>query len=428
MSRELNAQGQRILAAAGEVLLTSLDRDEMIEQLARLVVEHMADLCVVTTAAGTGAAGQRWRARAHAADASLAAAVAPEADRIPHLRRVIETGLPAVLVSRSSGAEVAIAAWPDLDERLRVWSAVHVPLRARGQVLGALTFVATAEGAAPPGVDLDLAEEVGRRAALALDNARLHAAAQEAIRTRDMMLGFVAHDLRDPLNAMLLHAQRAQSSLDAIHRNAAWMNRLVNDLLDVARFDGGALSFDRSAVAADGLLAEVVDTLRPAALHAAVELHVDGERGLPLVWADHDRVMQVLDNLVSNAIKFTPRGGRVIVAARGAAGGRVCPPASDRDGARTPESRRDGTVLFAVADSGVGIAADDVPHVFDRFWQARRASGGGMGLGLAIAKQIVEAHGGRIWVDSAVGRGSTFFFTLPVASRPAEAVTARQAP
>jgi signal transduction histidine kinase len=139
-----------------------------------------------------------------------------------------------------------------------------------------------------------------------------------------------------------------------------------------------------------------VEAQKLLASSASVELRIDVAPDLPEVWADRDRLVQVFENLIGNAVKLTKAGGSVTVGA----------------------APRDGEVLFWVADTGVGIAAENLPHVFDRFWQAQKSGRRGAGLGLAIVKGIVEAHGGRIWVESTLGRGSTFFFTVP-ASRPA---------
>ncbi len=172
------------------------------------------------------------------------------------------------------------------------------------------------------------------------------------------------------------------------------MNRLIQDLLDVARMEAGQLSVTRAPLAAAGLLVEAVDMQRPLASSSSVELRLDLERDLPEVIADRDRLLQVFENLIGNAIKFTQAGGRITVGA----------------------APRNDELVFWVADTGCGMAPESLPHVFDRFWQATRADRQGAGLGLPITKGIVEAHGGRIWVESALGRGSTFFFTIPVGS------------
>lgn len=400
MNELARVQRLQVLADLGEALLASLDRDETNERLARTVLDHaLADLCAITLS-GEPPHEPARETRAFGADAALAAAVEGAPERIPRLGCVLDAGCPVLVAPRSAGRAgdgIEYAAWEELDGRAAAWTALHVPLPARGRVLGALTLVSVGARAYGP-ADVALAEEVARRAGLAIDNACIHTRAKEAARLRDTVLGVVAHDLRDPLSVVLLQAQRARATLDVVQRNALWMTRLVRDLLDVARLDGGVIPVERAPVPADGLLAEVVEALRPAAAEAAVTLYADGDRGLPPAWGDRDRLLQVLCNLVANALDFTPRGGRVVVGAR----------RSDAGG-----------VLFSVADSGVGIAPEDLPRVFDRFWQSRGPGGRGVGLGLSIAKSLVEAHGGSLRVDSTPGRGSTFWFTIPAPPRGA---------
>jgi signal transduction histidine kinase len=170
------------------------------------------------------------------------------------------------------------------------------------------------------------------------------------------------------------------------------MNRLIQDLLDIRRVEAGQLVVERKSMELTSLLEEAMETLRPLAATARIELSYDVPPGLPRVDADSGRILQVLSNLVGNALKFTPAGGRVTITA------------SAGDG--------DGEVCLEIADTGPGIPADQLPHIFGRFWQARRGDRRGIGLGLAIAKGIVEAHEGRIWVESKVGEGSRFYFTL----------------
>jgi len=155
-------------------------------------------------------------------------------------------------------------------------------------------------------------------------------------------------------------------------------------------------------VAAGQLVVDCVEAQEPLAASASLELQHEVGPDVPDVWADRDRVLQALENLIGNALKFTKAGGRITVGA----------------------ALHDGEVLFRVEDTGAGIAADEMPHVFDRFWQAQRTKRGGAGLGLQIVKGIVEAHGGRIWVESRLGVGTTFYFTLP-AAQPASAQPAR---
>jgi signal transduction histidine kinase len=198
---------------------------------------------------------------------------------------------------------------------------------------------------------------------------------------------------------------------DTAYRSAAWAQRIIRDLLDAARLEEGGLALYPEAVPASALL----DTLRE--LHAAqaadagvvLEVAAAGAlpAGLPPAWADADRVVQALGNLVANAIKFTPAGGRVAV------------DAAPAELAGAP------AVALRVRDTGRGIPAEHLPHLFDRFWQARETRRGGAGLGLAIARGIVTQHGGEVAVASEVGRGTTFTVVLPAAGGGGPAAPAR---
>jgi len=229
-------------------------------------------------------------------------------------------------------------------------------------------------------------------------NRKLH----RAVHARDEVLGIVAHDLRNPLNSILIAAellkqQRAggegygSDPAVAIHRAARRMNRLIEDLLDVARVEAGVFTLNQHRVPTRQVVADSVDAHSALAAAASVELRVEAADDVPDLWADRDRLLQVFENLIGNALKFTGPGGCVTV---GAALG-------------------DGDVLFSVRDTGVGISAEDAPHIFDHFWQLCKGERRGAGLGLGIVKSIVEAHGGRVWMVSAPGNGATFCFTIP---------------
>ncbi len=225
-----------------------------------------------------------------------------------------------------------------------------------------------------------------------------------AVRSRDAVLGIVAHDLRNPLYGISLALdllcrrvggpeRRNQRPIEAIRRQVARMNRLIQDLLDVARLDAGALTIRPDRVPADKLVLEAEESQRPIIAAASLDLRTDIQAGLPDLWADRDRLLQVFENLVGNAAKFTNPSGRVTIGA----------------------ATREHDILFWVADTGAGIPAEHVEHLFDRFWQASRTDRRGAGLGLPIAKGIVEAHGGTMWVESHLGVGTTFYFTIPLA-------------
>ena len=245
--------------------------------------------------------------------------------------------------------------------------------------------------------------EVAQRA-LASEHVRLTDAlsrAESALAMRDEVLAIVAHDLRAPLNAVqtsaafLMDVELADADrrrlLDVIRRAASSMNRLIEDLLDVSRMESGAFTVDLQWLDVSSLASEVCEQFRPEATDGGRRLECFVEHDLPLVPADRDRLSQVLENLISNALRFTPAGGAVAV--------RVA-----RQGSNA--------VACSVSDTGVGIPPEELPHLFERFWQARRYRRGGAGLGLAIARGVVEAHRSALTVESEPGRGSTFSFVL----------------
>lgn len=226
----------------------------------------------------------------------------------------------------------------------------------------------------------------------------------EALSARDDFLGMVSHDLRTLLGGIAMRAamlvrnaaedaagQRIRRDAESIQHFTARMNRLIGDLLDVASIEAGRLTVDPRSEDAIRLVRETVEAFQPSASAKGVSLDSEVARDSLLARFDHERILQVLANLVSNAIKFTPEGGRISI--------RVEP--------------ADEEVRFSVTDTGVGISDEKMGRVFERFWQALESDKRGLGLGLYISKCIVEAHGGRIWGESSPDAGSRFFFTLP---------------
>jgi signal transduction histidine kinase/FixJ family two-component response regulator len=251
--------------------------------------------------------------------------------------------------------------------------------------------------------DESILVQLAQMASVALQNIALLRAAEQAARARDDLVSVVSHDLRNPLNtiAMGLTILERSPDLDAhqgviarLRRGASRLDRIIADLLDVTRIESGTLAVDPRPIAPSNLLDEVVDLLGPQAQAKGQMLDVSSPPHAPMVLADRDRVMQVFLNLVGNAIKFTPDGGLVAVSA----------------------ARHGDGVRFEVRDTGPGIPAHDVPHVFDRFWQARSTARMGTGLGLFIAKGIIDAHGGKLHVESAEGLGTSISFTLAAAT------------
>jgi PAS domain S-box-containing protein len=401
---------QRFLAEVGLVLATTLDYDETLTKLAELAVRNVADLCIIEIIGDDEDVRRRKVASRDSSKASLCELLTRlpiDPSRPSVLRSVLETRQPVIMQRPPAELLAALAQSQEHYQALHlaeIHSLMAVPLVAHGMLLGSIAFLSSTASRGYGPADLGLAEALAQRAALSIENAWFYRAARRATQTRDDVLGIVAHDLRNPLNSILLHINqlkhseaaaepRSQKSAQAIERAAVRMNRLIQDLLDVTRMEAGRLSIEQASVPAQQVVSDSVEAQRPLIAAAAIELQQDAARELPEVWADRDRLHQVLENLIGNALKFTKPGGRVTV---GAAPG-------------------DGEVLFWVTDTGSGIAAEDLPHLFDRFWQVRRADRRGVGLGLAIVKEIIDAHHGHIWVESTLGHGSTFFFTIPTA-------------
>ncbi len=388
---------QAFLAEASALLAASVDYRATLPGLARLLVPAWADCCAIdllhpqrpggerlammaAEPPSSGPGGESFVARALATHPWMAFVAGPE-------------NLPdeSVSVERSE--------WSGFPCNLRL------PIRVRGRPLGVLTLLAARPECYGP-EDTALFQALAQRIATAVDTALLFHQAQEAVRWREDLLAVVSHDIKTPLlvvrmNAeMLLKAARppdeerrrhGRRHVDLILRAVDQMRDLIGGILDRARHQGMPQPLAPEPLAVDALFQQALDVPRSLALGKNQELVVDVAPGLPRVRADRERTLQVLANLVGNAIKFTPAGGCITLRAR----------------------KVDGQVRISVKDSGPGIRAEDVPHLFERFWRATGALERGTGLGLSIAKSIVEAHGGSIWVESREGAGSTFFFTLP---------------
>lgn len=387
------------LAAAGQELAKSLDYEQTLASLARLIVPNLAEMCVIDMSEDDGVLRRSAVAHRNAEEeAVFAADVGTARSEVPEvLVRIMQSGEPS-LVGSSSGLYAYITGKGDGAGR----TLIFLPLVSRGQTIGVAAAIST-EASPFTTVDVPLFSELARRASLSIDNARLYQESQQAVRAREEVLAIVSHDLRNPLSAVILGSSLLQMSqsladedreqLETIEVSAKRMSRLIADLLDVTRLEGGKrLPIEPETVHAAQLLQEAQELFRAQATVASVTMEYQAGETLPPVHADRHRVMQVLSNLIGNSMKFTPPGGRITVSA----------------------TLRDDEVLFAIADTGPGIPREHLSDIFSPYWQAKRTERLGAGLGLPIAKGIVEAHGGRIWVESEQGNGTQFYFTLPL--------------
>jgi PAS domain S-box-containing protein len=407
--RKKAEETQRFLADASAVLTRSLDSETILAGLARLPLPDLADWCVIDVADDGGLR----RIQAAHRDPDLDELVQtllrypPQPGRPHPSLTVMETGQPELIEAVSEAFLEAIAADGEhlsVLRRLGLRSLLVIPLVARDRTLGAFVLVST-DPARPYGADdLLLAQEIGRRAALAVDNARLFREAQDAVAARDEVLAVVSHDLGNPLSAirvstrvadrLLEHGrlEPAREQLDAVRTAGLQMERLIRDLLEIRRIESGRLRLVQRPERVEQLLDDAVQSMRPLADEQGITLVRRLGPGLPeMIRVDADRIRQIFSNLVGNALKFTPTGGTITVGAEA----------------------EDGSVVFSVNDTGPGLEPDELPHVFDRFWQARHQGSHGVGLGLSIAKGLAEAHGGGVAVESEVGRGSRFSFSVP---------------
>ena len=408
----------RFLAEAMELLSSSLDVHRVLRDLARLIVPRFADICAVDLLEQDGKPQRVDTVHGFAAIAPTSPDAPPAAE--PPLsaiaQRAIAEATVQMVVEADEDVLRDVAREPALFEALcktGPYALLVIPLMARQRVLGFLQFLSADIARATSTETRLLAEDLARRASVAVDNALLYGEAQRATRARDDVLAIVSHDLRNPLNTIhmstsflldVLSEPGAATpllplvpQLQLIRRATARGNALIQDLLDVSRIESGTLAVEPSLTSAAALLNDAVIELEP--LFAAKRIHfehhwVGDDADVP---ADRGRIAQVFSNLVGNAVKFTPIEGMVSLTGH-------------REGSQ---------VEFVVTNSGAGIAPDHIPHLFDRFWKATKGSRSGAGLGLFIVKGIVESHGGSVEVKSTPEEGTKFSFRLSGATAPA---------
>ena len=396
------------LADAGAVLGSSLDARGTLATTTRLAVPTLGECAVgfIVNDDGSVDVVEAVRGQAPSVDRLLAMARAMASVGDVATLLVRATRLGHVVLSDAIQAPEA----PPLAPADVVVAAGHcmlVPLRARGHVLGVLGLLAPNRARYYTPADLSLVQAFAARGAMAMDNARLYEASRRATRTRDQVLGIVSHDLRNPLSAIgmcaaalgddaTLTSLERQRLVATIRDSVDWTHRLLADLLDIASIEAGRLSIVPRPIDPIVVISRALELFELSAEGRVIQLADDVPDTLPTIIGDEQRILQVLANLIANALKFTPPHGRVTLGA----------------------AVRGGEVVFRVSDTGPGIAPEHLGHIFDWFWRAsHERAERGTGLGLAIAKGIVDAHGGHLTVDSTPGHGATFSFTIPRAAR-----------
>ena len=389
---------ETLLSEITRHLASTLDYTTALAEVTRIVGERLGCGCVIDVFEPSGPAQlahvpPRLRSVADAALEPVVAEVSRRENTV-------------ISVKQASGSRASVTAERARRKLGATWL-VSAPLVVPPKApLGTLTIFGTSDRGAQ--ISSELVRNLGRHTAIAIENGRLYRAALAAAREREQILALVAHELKNPLGVILLSTTRAKMGaplggrrctcadreLDVIYRAASRMRKLVGDLLDLSSIDAGRLSVKPAACPIDGLVHNAIRDVTASALAAGIAIIEDLSAELPPAFVDGDRIAQVLVNLLTNAIKFTPRGGRVRVRA----------------------THVDSDVVVAVEDCGRGIPPSDLEHVFDRFWQASDTAKLGTGLGLGICKSIVALSGGRIWAQSTVGVGTTFYFSVPAAS------------
>jgi len=394
-------------------IAASLEPRQILATLADVTVPYFADWCAVDVLQESGQIERLAQRHVNPEKAAIVTELRqryenPQAPLSPTF--VIRTGERAVALEMSDALLKQVAAGDP--ERLRLLreldpvSYVCLPLKVQGRTIGAVTLARSESGRTFDNEDLRVADDAITRTALAVDNARAYEQLQAANQLKDEFLATLSHELRTPLNAILGYARMLRSgalredrraqALETVERNATSLTQMVEDVLDVSRIAAGKIRLHIQPVDLGTVLRDAMATVTPAADAKGVRLDSIVEPQLGPVSGDPDRLQQVVWNLLSNAVKFTPRGGRVQMRLQ----------------------RVNSHVEISVSDTGIGISEDFLPHLFERFRQGDSTTTrahGGLGLGLAIARRIVELHGGRIQAFSpGEGQGSTFRVQLPV--------------
>jgi PAS domain S-box-containing protein len=402
----------RLLAETGTLLRHALDAETTLRGIVELLVPPFADDAVVyalTPAGGVRALAWSCADPDRMALLGLLLEEPSPPDPGSPVYAVLEHGAPRLLRGEAARTLLTLPFGGHVEVSGMITpprAGLVVPLMARGRTIGALSCAIVQPGRAYDEADLELAQEVAWRAAMAIDNARLYQEAQQAIRVRDNFITVASHDLRSPLTVLLGQTQllerraelenlseRVVRTVRSIAQQGERLNRLIASLLDLSRIQTGRLTLDLATLDLGALLQRIVAELQPSLSSHVLTLLT--EPATCVVRGDELRLEQVFQNLIGNAVKYTPASGTIVIRLE----------------------RSAAAVQVAVEDQGIGIPPEAMPHLFEQFYRAPNAKAGaatGLGIGLYVVREIVGLHGGVVEVSSEEGRGSTFTVTLPL--------------
>ncbi len=409
-------KSQQLIAEVGAALAEGgLILEKTIQKLAEVTVKGFGDYCILNIASSDD-------------ENDILKIVSKDPnnnDQCKDLSKLIKSGTFSHLITKSQESFVIdkitdyqLSLLSSNEEELKMLHDLHlisilsVPLMAKQNFIGTLVMISTNPNRRYHELDLRVAEGIALRAALSIENSQLYNKSQKAISSRENILAVVSHDLKNPVTAIKLIGQTMQfletpdkatchSLAKKIENSARQMQVLIGDLLDFSKIQSGTFSVQQTPECFTIATKEIIDSFLVQAESQKQNLIVEFATDLPKVLIDIPRISQVISNLLGNAFKFTPSGGTVKISA----------------------NKRSNDILVSVSDTGPGIPSEYLTRIFDRFWQTESAKNKGSGLGLSIAKGIVQAHGGRIWAESEIGKGSTFHFTVPLAPEASETQT-----
>lgn len=410
-ARRVGEKNFQFLAEASRLLASSLDFQTTLNNVAKLAVPEIADWCAIDLLDSKGELAQvavahkdpkkvKWAKELRKADP-------PDLNDPTGIPNVIRTGKSEFYPEITDELLVKVAKSKKqlkLMRDLGFTSAMVVPLCKEGKCIGGITFVTTETKKRYTKTDLIMAEELANRASIALENAGLYKASQEAVELRDNFISVASHELKTPVTSVKMFTQvlkhhseqigdqKAVEQLSTMDKQLNKLTELIYNLLNVSKIQAGRMEFKQELFDFDKSVKEVIDVLQQTSPKHKIE--VQGETRKKIV-GDEERIGQVVNNLVANAIKYSPKAKKVIICLE-----------SDKE-----------SVKVAVKDFGIGMHTEHLGKIFERFYRVYDTTDKtfpGLGIGLYISQEIVKRHGGKLWVESDIGKGSTFYFTLPV--------------